>query len=106
MSRWILSAALVSTLTIAGCVSSPVTLSAAPPPRLEMPATAMRPCTLHLLPDAPTEADLDLGLAARGANLVACDAARSLAVQTWAAEHELQDRRLTQRRGWFGRKTN
>ena len=59
-----------------------------------------------MLPDPPSEADLDLGFVTRGANLVACDAARRLAVQTWAAEHELQDRRLTQKRGWFGRRTN
>lgn len=71
-----------------------------------MPAVAMSPCTLYILPDAPTEASLDLGFAARGANLVACDAARRLAVQTWIAEHELQDRRLTHKRGWFGRRAN
>jgi hypothetical protein len=68
-----------------------------------MPAAAASPCALYVLPEHPTEADLDIGYAARGANLVACDAARRLAVQTWAAERELQDRQVGPKRGWLGR---
>jgi hypothetical protein len=58
-----------------------------------MPAAATKPCMLFRLPDNATTADLDIGYVTRGADLVTCDAARRLAVQTWAAEHELQDRR-------------
>lgn len=55
-----------------------------------MPAEAARPCGLHVLPEKPTRADLEIGYATRGAQLVACDAARRLAVQTHAAEHALE----------------
>jgi hypothetical protein len=54
-----------------------------------MPAEAARPCSLYLLPAKPTQADLEIGYATRGAQIVACDAARRLAVQTHAAEHAL-----------------
>jgi hypothetical protein len=56
-----------------------------------MPAEATRPCAIYRLPSAPTQADLEIGYATRGAQLAACDAARSLAVQTQAAEHAMQD---------------
>jgi hypothetical protein len=56
-----------------------------------MPATAGQPCSLFLLPPAPTQADLEIGYATRGAQVIACDAARALAVQTHAAEHALED---------------
>jgi hypothetical protein len=56
-----------------------------------MPAEAMRPCSVYRLPAAPTQADLEIGYATRGAQLAACDAARALAVQTQAAEHAMQD---------------
>ncbi len=36
--------------------------------------------------------DLEIGYAKRGAQIVACDAARRLAVQTHEAEHQLEDR--------------
>ena len=67
-----------------------------------MPAAALQPCSLYRLPDGATQGDLDIGFATRGANLVACDAARRLAVQTWTAEHELQDRQARPKRRWFG----
>jgi hypothetical protein len=44
-----------------------------------------------VLPPAPTQADLEIGYATRGAQLVACDAARRLAAQTLEAEHALED---------------
>jgi gamma-glutamyl phosphate reductase len=56
-----------------------------------MPAEAMKPCSLYLLPSAPTQADLEIGFSARGAQVAACNAARELAVQTHQAEHELED---------------
>jgi len=56
-----------------------------------MPAEAAKACSLYLLPQAATQADLEIGYATRGAQIVACDAARALAVQTHAAEHQLED---------------
>jgi hypothetical protein len=56
-----------------------------------MPAEAAKACSLYLLPQGPTQADLEIGYATRGAQVVACDAARALAVQTHAAEHGLED---------------
>jgi hypothetical protein len=61
-------------------------------PQIETPAEAKRPCSLYVLPEMPTEADLEIGYATRGAQLVACDAARRLAVQTHEAEHALEGR--------------
>lgn len=60
-------------------------------PRVEMPAEAVKSCALYRLPANPKTADLEIGYATRGAEIVACDAARALAVQTHAAEHALQD---------------
>lgn len=56
-----------------------------------MPAEAARPCSLYVLPVQPTQADLEIGYATRGSQIVACDAARALAVQTHQAEHGLAD---------------
>jgi hypothetical protein len=56
-----------------------------------MPPAASESCELYLLPQSPTQADLEIGYATRGAQIVACDAARALAVQTHAAEHALED---------------
>ncbi|MDO8408877.1 MAG: hypothetical protein Q7S93_02280 [Phenylobacterium sp.] len=50
---------------------------------------ALRPCKLHVLPPAPTLADLEIGYVMRGADLVACDAARRLAVGTHQAQQAL-----------------
>jgi hypothetical protein len=57
-----------------------------------MPAEAAKACSLYLLPSAPTQADIEVGYATRGAQVVACDAARALAVQTHESEHALEDR--------------
>jgi len=55
---------------------------------------------MHRLPARPTEADLEIGYATRGAQIVACDAARRLAVETHEAEHalEAEGRRVRKRR--------
>jgi hypothetical protein len=89
MRRLILTAPLVCGMLTASCASQPPTLPAAP--RVEMPAEAAKACSLYLLPQTPTQADLEIGYATRGAQVVACDAARALAVQTHAAEHALED---------------
>ena len=56
-----------------------------------MPAEAVRPCELYRLPERATVADLELGYARRGLQILACDGARRLAVETHAREHQLED---------------
>lgn len=57
-----------------------------------MPATASQPCLLAgRLPNDPTIADLEIGYALRGAEILSCDARRQLAVDVHEAEHEDQD---------------
>jgi hypothetical protein len=68
--------------------------SAVAPPRLSLPTAAARPCDLARLPDQPTIGDLEAAYALRGAHLLACDAARRLAVETLVAERALVDRWL------------
>ena len=62
-----------------------------------MPAEATRPCELPRLPDTPTLADLELGYARRGLQILACDGARRLAVETHAHEHRLEEEALKAR---------
>lgn len=61
------------------------------PPRRDMPATAKDTCKLDRLPDNPTQSDLELSYAVRGAGIIACDARRALAVDVHAAEHADED---------------
>lgn len=49
------------------------------------------PCSLYTLPDDAKRADLEIGYATRGAQLVECDGRRRLAVDTHTAEHQLED---------------
>jgi len=87
---WIRLAPAVFCAMTASCAASLPPSAAAP--RLTLPEAAARPCRLDRLPDASTEGDLEVAYVARGAALVACDAARSLAVETLLAERALQDR--------------
>ena len=89
MRRFPPIALLVFALTTTSCASRPRTSPTAP--RLELPAEARRACDLHRLPEAATVADLEIGYATRGAQIVACDAARRLAVETLDAEHALEE---------------
>jgi len=75
---------------IAGCAS--LRPPSVPPPRLTLPFEATTPCRLAVLPEAPTRQDMDAAYALRGAQLIACDAARRMAVETLIAEREIQDR--------------
>ena len=100
--RWIRLAPIALSATIASCAASlPPSVV---PPRLNLPRAAATPCVLDRLPDAPTQGDLEVAYVARGAALVACEAARDMAVETLLAERALQDRwRATQtprRRFW------
>jgi hypothetical protein len=89
MRRLTLTALFGCGMLTCSCASQPPQLPAAP--RVEIPTEAAKACSLYLLPQAPTQADLEIGYATRGAQVVACDAARTLAVQTHAAEHALED---------------
>lgn len=64
----------------------------AEPPRLTLPGAATTPCVLERLPEAPSQADLEVAYMDRGARLVACENARASAVETLMAERALQDR--------------
>lgn len=61
-------------------------------PRLTLPEAASAPCALASLPARPGQADLEVAYMTRGAQIVACDGARRLAVETLLAEREMQDR--------------
>ena len=67
-----------------------------------MPAAAETACVLYRMPDMPTQADLEIGYATRGAQLVACDALRALAVDTHRAEHKLEADALKPRKRFLG----
>lgn len=54
-----------------------------------MPTTALQPCTLvGRLPTDPTQSDLEIAYAVRGAEILACDARRNLAIDIHQAEHD------------------
>lgn len=97
LNHWTPLALLVCASMTASCAASRP--PSAEPPRLLLPTEATRPCTLERLPEAPTQADLEVAYVERGLSLVACDNARRLAVETLEAERTLQDRwrRETQR---------
>lgn len=88
MRPWPPIAPLACALMTASCASQPPTLPAAP--QIQMPPEAQRPCAIHRLPERPTQADLEIGYATRGAQILACDASRRLAVETHEAEHVLE----------------
>lgn len=75
------------------------------PPRLSIPAAAEQTCLLDVLPANPTQADLEVAYNNRGASILNCDGARTLAVETLLAERRLTDEwlRLQQKphRGWW-----
>lgn len=83
------SALIACALTTASCAGSAPRLPAAPP-QLQTPPAAAAPCPIYLLPDLPTQADLEIGFATRGAQILGCDGFRDLAVQTHEAEHRLE----------------
>lgn len=93
MRPWTWTAPLACALLTASCASRPP-ISA---PQIQMPAEASNPCELYLLPPVPTRADLEIGYTTRGAQILACEAARRLAVETHAAEHALESRALGRR---------
>lgn len=109
---WTLAALTVCAPMMASCAvfarSSVAEAPIAPPPVLTIPADARAVCNLYRLPDNATAADLEVGYATRGAQLVACDAARELAVLTFdrqaeatARQQEARERRRSRACRWF-----
>ena len=78
MRRLTLIALSACGMLMTGCAGWTPALTGAP--QIEMPAEALRSCSLPRVPDGATQADLEAGYQDRGAALVACDAARRLAV--------------------------
>lgn len=81
------SALIVCAAMTASCANGRPASAALPPPPL--PEAATRPCPVAILPEAPTWADLETAYVMRGRQLMECDLARRLAVETleaWAAE--------------------
>lgn len=81
----------------ASCATQRLISTAAPPPQIETPAEVRRACSLYVLPTHASLMDLELGYATRGAQLVACDAARGAAVAIHDAEHALEARQAADR---------
>lgn len=88
---WKAAAPIVCALMTASCAGS-LPISTVAPPRLDLPEVATRPCALATLPEAPSLADLEAGYLLRGAQILACDSARRLAVEALSAERAMQDR--------------
>ena len=82
-------ACAVCAITTASCAATPPISTAAP--RLDLPEAARLPCEMAVLPDAATLADLEAAYVQRGEQLVRCDGARRLAVETLLAERALAD---------------
>ncbi len=87
---WKTAALIACAAMTASCAGSPP-ISTVAPARLVLPEAAKRPCALAVLPAEPTTGDLDAAYVLRGAQIVACDAARRLAVETLLAERTMQD---------------
>lgn len=88
-SPWMRPALIACALMTTNCAASrPASVA---PPRLSVPAEAIRSCDLARLPEAPTLTDLEVAYLTRGAQLIACDAARRLAVDSWMAERAMQE---------------
>ena len=78
------SGLIACVLMTSGCLTA--SPASPPPPLLTLPAEARKPCVLPVLPESPTEADLEAAYMARGQNLALCNGWRDLAVQTFDAQ--------------------
>lgn len=82
---WTSAVLIACAAMTASCAASPP-ISTVAPVRLVLPEAAKRSCALAVLPPDPTLGDLETAYVERGAQIVACDAARRLAVETLEAE--------------------
>ena len=88
---WTLCGLIAYGLMTANCAGSPP-ISTVAPPRLALAEAATGPCALATLPEGARLADLEAAYLLRGAQIVACDSARRLAVEALIAERAMQDR--------------
>lgn len=95
---WIRCGLIACGLTTASCAGS-LPISTVAPPRLDLPEAATRPCALAVLPLSPSLADLEAAYLLRGAQILACDSARRLAVEALGAERAMQDRWMVAEKG-------
>ena len=95
---WTLCGLIACALMTASCAGS-LPISTVAPPRLDLPEAATRPCALATLPEAPSLADLEAAYLLRGAQILACDSARRLAVEALGAERAMQDRWMVAEKG-------
>lgn len=93
-------------IMMSSCVGLGSTVSPTPttanPPQLEVPATVRQACDLYRLPPSNaghplTWADLEVGYATRGAQLVVCNSQRELAVGIIDREHAAEQQWLQTR---------
>jgi len=109
MNLWILPALLAcATLTGSCALFAPPSVPTPPtlPPQRVMPQTALQACQLvGQLPADPTQADLEMGYALRGAEILSCDARRELAVSIFERQNaeQVQWRDQLTRRSWWKR---
>lgn len=96
INPWRTAALMACATMTANCAASPP-ISTVAPARLALPEVATRSCALATLPAEPTAGDLDAAYLLRGAQIVACDGARRLAVETLLAERAMQDAQLRRR---------
>ncbi len=104
MRPLILTVLLALPLLTAACATPARKLPVAIP-RTDIPADAARACALYLLPASPTQADLEIGFATRGAQILDCDGRRAQAVAAHQLEHDIQDQaaaaRAERARPWW-----
>lgn len=91
-----LLALTVCSLPIVSCANYGPPSVPTPPPQRDMPDLALRACALPRLPDQATAVDLESAFTARGVALVACDAARQLAVDVHTGQRLDQEAWLRQ----------
>ena len=81
--RLLLSSALLACLTMsAGCANSPPLTV----PLLALPDVGREPCHLTILPDNPTQADLDAAYIARATDVAICDGKRRVNEEAFDAQ--------------------
>lgn len=68
-----------------------------PSPQIEIPDEARKPCAVALFPENPTNADIDAVAIIRGAQIMKCDVARQIAVNTHDREHALEAKHQKER---------
>ena len=94
---WTLCGLIACALMTANCAGSRP-ISTVAPPRLVLAEATTRPCGLATLPEAPSLAELEAAYLLRGAQILACDGARRLAIEALIAERAMLD-------GWIGVET-